>query len=93
MELDLANVQNVNYTNVMNIKEINSALSRGTLDAPGLFPHVEELGRLPYVFAVDFGLRALPEQPGVILVMERAPGWSSSSATRCRPMALDLPSI
>ncbi len=52
----------------MNVNQLNSALSRGILDRPGLFPHLERLAGLPFVFDVDFGLPELPEQPGVILV-------------------------
>ena len=52
----------------MNVNDINTALARGEIDAPGLFPHLEELGRSRFVLGVDFGLGELPEVPGVILV-------------------------
>jgi len=52
----------------VNVKEINDALSRGALEEPGLFPHLEELNRLPFVFSFEFGLEALPELPGIILI-------------------------
>ena len=48
----------------MNVKQINDALSRGALDEPGLFPHADELERLPFVFVFEFGLDTLPEQGG-----------------------------
>jgi predicted AAA+ superfamily ATPase len=47
---------------------VNDALSRGALEEPGLFPHLEELNRLPFVFSFDFGLDVLPESPGIILI-------------------------
>lgn len=52
----------------MNVNEVNGVLARGSLDAPGLFPHIEELARLPFVFSFDFGLDKLPQEPGIILV-------------------------
>jgi predicted AAA+ superfamily ATPase len=52
----------------VDIKNINEALSLGRLDIPGLFPHLEDLEHIPYVFDVDFGLRDLPEAPGILLI-------------------------
>ncbi len=52
----------------MNANEINSALSRGGIDEPGVLPHVERLRRAPITFEVDFGLSALPTEPGVLLI-------------------------
>ncbi|MEW6751947.1 MAG: AAA family ATPase [Candidatus Latescibacterota bacterium] len=46
----------------------NQALSRGELTTPGLFPHLEELARAPFVFRMEFGLDPLPEESGLILV-------------------------
>ena len=52
----------------MNVNEINTALARGEIDVPGLFPHLEELRGGRFVLDVDFGLGELPEEPGVILI-------------------------
>lgn len=52
----------------MNVDQINAALARGALDEPGLFPRLEQLARAPFVFRVDFGLRELPREPGLVLV-------------------------
>lgn len=34
----------------------------------GVFPHLETLARAPHVFPVDFGLKELPPEPGVLLI-------------------------
>ncbi len=52
----------------MNVNQINQALAEGRLDVPGLFPHVEQLGRAPHVFTVDFGLPELPREPGMLTI-------------------------
>lgn len=52
----------------MNVSIANSALATGRLEAPGLFPHLEELSKSPYIFPIDFGIASLPEEPGIILV-------------------------
>lgn len=52
----------------MNVKDKNRALALGELDRRGLFPHIEALAEVPYVFEVRFGLHDLPVEPGVILV-------------------------
>ncbi len=52
----------------MNVRQINEHLLAGRIDADGLFPHLEGLGQSPVVFEIDFGLRELPEEPGVLLV-------------------------
>ena len=52
----------------MNVKEINRALAAGVVDEHGVLPHAEQLRRVPFVFTFEFGLDALPEEPGVILV-------------------------
>lgn len=64
----LANVHNVSYPNVVDVRQINEHLLHGRVDLVGLFPHLEDLAQSPYVFRVDFGLESLPEEPGVILV-------------------------
>jgi predicted AAA+ superfamily ATPase len=40
----------------------------GNIAAAGLFPHLDALQRSPVVFRPDFGLDALPDEPGVLLV-------------------------
>jgi len=52
----------------MDVKQINAALAAGSIDAPGVFPHLEELRDQDYVFKVQFGMDSLPELPGMILV-------------------------
>ena len=52
----------------MDVNLINQALAQGRLDAPGVFPHLEQLARAPFVFPVDFGLPKLPQEPGVITI-------------------------
>ncbi len=52
----------------MNIKEINKKLSRGELDLPEMFPHLERLKTAPYVFNIDFGLKKLPTEPGILMI-------------------------
>lgn len=52
----------------MDSTQINDALGRGTLDRPGLFPHLEDLDRSPFVFRTSFGLDELPQEPGLILI-------------------------
>ncbi len=52
----------------MNVSVMNDALSQGRFDAPGIFPHLDQLSQAPFVFPVDFGLKRLPEEPGVIAI-------------------------
>ena len=48
--------------------QINTALSAGDVQSPGVLPKLEELEEQPFALRVDFGLEALPEEPGVLLV-------------------------
>ncbi len=52
----------------MDVTLINQALAQGRLQESGLFPHLEELARAPFVFPIDFGLAELPREPGVITI-------------------------
>ena len=52
----------------MNVNTINQVLSTGRIDERGVFPHLDRLKNVPYVFDLDFGLKELPEEPGVMLV-------------------------
>jgi hypothetical protein len=40
----------------------------GNIDQPGLFPHLDELRKAPYVFEIDFGLLPLFERKKQSLV-------------------------
>ena len=64
----MLNVVNVAIVNDVNVEEVNQALLQGNLDLPGVFPRLEALRRSPAVFRVEFGLDALPAEPGVILI-------------------------
>ena len=48
--------------------QANQALASGALETPGLFPHLEDLEKSPFVFRTRFGLDELPEEPGLILI-------------------------
>lgn len=63
-----ANVYNVNYINVMNVNEINNCLLTGKLKTSGLFPHLELLKQSSFIFNIDFGLKGIPQEPGIILL-------------------------
>ena len=52
----------------MDVSSVNAALQRGDLAAPGLLPHLDALQTSSFVFGFDFGLRELPNEPGMILV-------------------------
>lgn len=52
----------------MNTLEVNQELARGDTTKPGVLPKLDELAGEPFVFKMDFGLNALPAEPGVILV-------------------------
>lgn len=52
----------------MDVRSINRALAQGEIKARGVFPHLDQLADVPYVFKRDFGLKRLPEGPGVLIV-------------------------
>jgi len=52
----------------MDIETINHHLSLGEIDIKGLFPHLDALQDLPFTFTIDFGLKELPQEPGILLV-------------------------
>jgi predicted AAA+ superfamily ATPase len=52
----------------MDSQHVNAALSVGRVDEPGLFPRLEALQRAAFRFRNNFGLDALPAEPGLILV-------------------------
>lgn len=52
----------------MNITELNNALFLGNIDQNGLFPHLDQLANAAFVFDIDFGLKILPTEPGILLI-------------------------
>lgn len=52
----------------MDINTINSILAQGDPDHPGLFPRLEALKKSPFIFVIDFGLKELPLEPGILLI-------------------------
>ncbi len=52
----------------MDILELNNALAMGNIDQKGLFPHLDQLANTAYVFDIDFGLKVLPTEPGILLI-------------------------
>ena len=52
----------------MDLQTINENLSQGEIDKPGIFPHLDQLKNAPYLFQIDFGLRELPIEPGILLI-------------------------
>lgn len=48
--------------------EINTALSAGDVESPGVLPKVDELREQPFALRVEFGLDELPEAPGLLLI-------------------------
>ncbi len=52
----------------MNTLEVNQQLAQGDAGRRGVLPKLDALAEEPFVFRLNFGLDALPEEPGVILV-------------------------
>jgi predicted AAA+ superfamily ATPase len=52
----------------MDIKRINQCLAEGAVDQEGIFPKVDQLETVPYIFTVNFGLQTLPTEAGIILI-------------------------
>ncbi len=52
----------------MDITTMNEILARGELDTPGLFPRLAQLQASPSIFKMDFGLKTLPLEPGILLI-------------------------
>ena len=52
----------------MNVKERNGAFLQGKTQVTGLFPQLDALKNSLVQFEADFGLKDLPEEPGLILV-------------------------
>ncbi len=47
---------------------INTILASGDIEKPHIFPHLDSLKQAPYVFEMDFGLKTLPLEPGILLI-------------------------
>jgi predicted AAA+ superfamily ATPase len=52
----------------MDINIINNKLALGEIDLPNMLPHVAKLKKSPYVFKIDFGLKKLPLEPGILMI-------------------------
>ncbi len=52
----------------MDQEKINHYLSLGKTDIPGMFPHLDQMVSMPFVFKMDFGLSELPLEPGVLMI-------------------------
>lgn len=52
----------------MDITTINTKLASGEIDISNMLPHVAKLQKAPYVFATDFGLKKLPQEPGILMI-------------------------
>jgi predicted AAA+ superfamily ATPase len=47
---------------------INEQLAKGDIDHPSMFPHLTRLMEKTFIFDIDFGLKILPTEPGVLLI-------------------------
>lgn len=47
---------------------INEQLAKGNIDHPSMFPHLTRLLEKPFIFEIDFGLKELPVEPGILLI-------------------------
>lgn len=52
----------------MDISRINQALIHGNIDIAGVLPHLESLKLAAFQFEIDFGLKNLPLEPGLLLI-------------------------
>jgi predicted AAA+ superfamily ATPase len=52
----------------MNLHNINSNLINGSIDEKGLFPHLDAIKNASFVFNIDFGLKQLPMEAGIIMI-------------------------
>jgi len=48
--------------------EINQSLINGNVTLPGVLPHLDNLKNTRFVFEQYFGLSALPQEPGIIMI-------------------------
>lgn len=52
----------------MDIQTLNTKLAEGAIDQPGMFGHLDALKKAPFIFDIDFGLKALPCEPGILMI-------------------------
>src|SRR5579864_4552182 len=52
----------------MKTQELNRLLATGILDEKGEFPQLERLEKTPLQFQIDFGLKTLPTEAGILLI-------------------------
>lgn len=64
----MANVANVRYANVVNVRQLNERLMTGAEAPLSWFPHLQQLANQSVTFEVDFGLPTLPAEPGVLSI-------------------------
>lgn len=53
---------------MVSVDTINKKLARGDIDHPSIFPHLTRLKERPFIFEIDFGLKELPIEPGILLI-------------------------
>lgn len=51
----------------MNVNDINGLLLKGSIDTPGVFPHLDALQARPYVFDIEFGMPEFTTETGIIM--------------------------
>lgn len=64
----IANVLNVRYVNVMDVKSLNQLLAQGEVDREDMWPRVVEMESRALQFRIEFGLDELPTEPGLITI-------------------------
>lgn len=52
----------------MNVNQINQALIQGQIESQGVLPHLKTLSLAPFKFEINFGLKKLPRESGVLLI-------------------------
>lgn len=66
--LQLANVLNVRYDNVVNVNQLNELLSRGEIEREDMWPRLVEYEAKAVPFLFELGLDRLPTEPGLLVV-------------------------
>lgn len=51
-----------------NSNTINEQLIRGEINHGSVFPHLTRLEEKPFIFQIDFGLKELPTEPGILMI-------------------------
>ena len=52
----------------MNNRGVNQALAAGDVGTPGVLPKIDILRQQPAILEIDFGLKQLPTEPGLLLI-------------------------